>query len=386
MTRRMKPSSIQIDILSEADQASSVLAAQKFAADIGFATSTIATIATAVSELVRNILKYAGKGNVRFDPAQRNHTKGLRITVRDKGPGIANIEKAMADHFSSGGTLGLGLPGVKRMMDEFEIDSAPGQGTQVVVTKWLPTEKSASIPTSPQSTIRNHIQDSQHSRTEKSAVTRPSLSDAASQQMAVADPGQLQGKSPEWGIWGRPCGGELVSGDTAVVEQLGSEVVCAVIDVLGHGPDAHELAKHIEVFLKKKISTDPIATLNLLHSELRGTRGAVAGVAVFDPVTGKVRFGGCGNVVARRMGSQDARLNSAEGTLGQSIRTPSEQTLILQKRDVLLMHTDGVTSRFGMNDYPNIHYEHASTIAKTVVDKFSRSYDDATCVALRYKP
>jgi len=79
-------------------------------------------------------------------------------------------------------------------------------------------------------------------------------------------------------------------------------------------------------------------------------------------------------------------LNSAEGTLGQSIRTPSEQTVILQKRDVLLMHTDGVKSRFGMNDYPNIYYEHASTIAKTVVDKFSRSYDDATCLALRYKP
>jgi hypothetical protein len=203
--------------------------------------------------------------------------------------------------------------------------------------------------------------------------------------MAVADPEHLQGRSPEWGSWGRPCGGELVSGDIAVVVQLGSEVACAVVDVLGHGPDAHELAMHIESFLKEKLSTDPIATLYLLHSELRGTRGAVAGVAVFDPVTGKVRFGGCGNVVARRMGSQEVRLNSAEGTLGQSIRTPSEQTVILQKRDVFLMYTDGIKSRFEINDYPNIHYEHASTIAKTIVDKFSRSYDDATCLALRYK-
>ncbi len=382
----MNVSSIQIDILNEADQASSVLAAQKVAAEIGFGTSAIATIMTTVSELVRNILKYAGTGYVRLDPAQRNHTKGLRITVRDKGPGIADVEKAMADHFSSSGTLGLGLPGVKRMMDEFEIDSEPGQGTQVVVTKWLPSGKSANIRSGQQNTIRNYFQDLQHKRPGKSAVTRSSLSDATSQQMAVADPERLQGRSPEWGIWGRPCGGELVSGDTAVVEQLGSEVACAVVDVLGHGPDAHELAKHVEGFLKKNISTDPIATLYLLHSELRGTRGAVAGVAVFDPVTGKVRFGGCGNVVARRMGSQELRLNSAEGTLGQSIRTPSEQTVILQKRDVLLMHTDGVMARFGLNDYPNIHYEHASTIAKTVVDKFGRSYDDATCLALRYKP
>ncbi len=254
------------------------------------------------------------------------------------------------------------------------------------MTKWLPSGKSANTRSRHQNTIHNYFQDSQHKRPDKSAVARSSLSDAASQEMAVADPEHLQGRSSEWGTWGRPCGGELVSGDTAVVVQLGSEVACAVVDVLGHGPDAHELAKHIEGFLEKKISTDPIATLYLLHSELRGTRGAVAGVAVFDPVTGKVRFGGCGNVVARRMGSQEVRLNSAEGTLGQSIRTPSEQTVILQKRDVLLMHTDGVKSRFGMNDYPNIYYEHASTIAKTVVDKFSRSYDDATCLALRYKP
>jgi anti-sigma regulatory factor (Ser/Thr protein kinase) len=381
----MNLNSIQIDILNESDQATSLLAAQKFAADIGFGTSAIATITTAMSELVRNILKYAGKGYVRLDPAQRNHTKGLRITVRDKGPGIADVEKAMADHFSTSGTLGLGLPGVKRMMDEFEIDSEPGHGTQVVVTKWLPPEKSANIRSGEQSTIRNYFQDSQHKRLDKTAVTRPSLSDTTSQQMAGADPEHLQGRSPEWGSWGRPCGGELVSGDTAVIVQLGNEVACAVVDVLGHGPDAHELAIHIESFLKEKLSTDPIATLYLLHSELRGTRGAVAGVAVFDPVTGKARFAGCGNVVARRMGSQEVRLNSAEGTLGQSIRTPSEQTVILQKRDVFLMYTDGVKSRFGINDYPNIHYEHASTIAKTVVDKFSRSYDDATCLAVRYK-
>ena len=382
----MNLSSIQIDILNEADQARSLLAAQKVAAEIGFSTSSIATITTTVSELVRNILKYAGKGYVRLDPAQRNHIKGLRITVRDKGPGIADVEKAMADHFSTSGTLGLGLPGVKRMMDEFEIDSEPGQGTRVVVTKWLPAGKSADNRSKQQNTLLNHFRDLQHKRPDNSSGTRSSLSDDGSRQMAVADPDYLQDRSPEWGIWGRPCGGEFVSGDTAVVVQLGSEVACAIVDVLGHGPDAHELAKHIEDFLKEKLSTDPVATLYALHSDLRRTRGAVAGVVVFEPATGKVRFAGCGNVTARRMGPSEVRLNSTEGTLGQSIRSPSEQTVVLQKRDVLLMHTDGVQSRFGTSDYPNIHYEHARTIAKTIVEKFGRSYDDATCLALRYKP
>jgi anti-sigma regulatory factor (Ser/Thr protein kinase) len=382
----MNLNSIQIDILNEADQAVSVLTAQKVAADIGFDTSAIATIATAVSELVRNILKYAEQGYVRFDPAQRNHTKGLRITVRDKGPGIADVEEALADHFSTSGTLGLGLPGVKRMMDEFQIESAPGQGTKVVVTKWLPPGKADYFHGKHRNTLRNYSQNLQHKRQGKSTIAHSSLSDTPSQQVAAPDPEHLEGKSPEWGIWGRPCGGELVSGDTAVVEQLGSEVACAVVDVLGHGPDAHELAKHVEGFLRNKLSTDPIATLHLLHSELRGTRGAVAGVAVFDPATGKVRFAACGNITARRMGHQEVRLNSTDGILGQSIRSLSEQTVILQKRDVLLVYSDGVKTRFGMSDYPNIHYEHAKTIARTVVENFGRSYDDVTCLALRYKP
>jgi anti-sigma regulatory factor (Ser/Thr protein kinase) len=384
----MNPNSIQIDIANEADQARSLLAARKIAADIGFSATAIAAIATAVSELVRNILKYAGKGQVRFDPAQVNHTKGLRITVRDNGPGIADVEKAMADHFSSSGTLGLGLPGVKRMMDDFEIESESGQGTRIVVTKWLHSGKSADNRGKHQTSPRELHQDRLQKRMDNPAIVRSTKSVGGSRRSDVSNPDseRAHGKVPEWGIWGRPCGGEIVSGDTAVVAQFGSGLVCAVIDVLGHGPDAHKLAKHIEIFLNENLLTDPVATLHRLHSELRGTRGAVAGVAAFAPRSGKVRCAACGNITARRMGNGEVRLNSTEGTLGQSIRSPSEQTVVLQKKDVLLIHTDGVKSRFDTSDYPRIHYEHASTIAKTVVEKFGRSYDDATCLALRYAP
>jgi anti-sigma regulatory factor (Ser/Thr protein kinase) len=384
----MNLNSIQIDIATEADQTRSLLAARKIASEIGFNAKDIASITTAVSELVRNILKYAGNGRVRFDPAKANHTKGLRITVRDHGPGIADVEKAMADHFSSSGTLGLGLPGVKRMMDDFEIESASGQGTRVVVTKWLSAGKYSDGRSKQQTAPRKFLQDHFQKRTDRSVVERSPEpgGDSPRSDVPNSDPGQERGKFPEWGIWGRPCGGEIVSGDTAVVVQVGNEVVCAVIDVLGHGPDAHKLAKRIEIFLEDNLRTDPVAMLHLLHSELRGTRGAVAGVAAFDPQSGKVRFAACGNITARRMGNGEVRLNSTEGTLGQSIRSPSEQTVVLQKKDVLLIHTDGVKSRFDTSDYPRIHYEHASTIAKTVVEKFGRSYDDATCLALRYAP
>jgi serine/threonine-protein kinase RsbT len=94
-------------------------------------------IATAVSELVRNILKYAGSGEVRLRRVQRASGGGIEILVSDHGPGIADLDAAMSDHFSTSGTLGLGLPGVKRLMDDFSMESAPGKGTRVKACKWI---------------------------------------------------------------------------------------------------------------------------------------------------------------------------------------------------------------------------------------------------------
>jgi anti-sigma regulatory factor (Ser/Thr protein kinase) len=385
MKLRMSLKSIQIDILNEADQARALLAVQDIAARIGFKTNTVATISTVVSELVRNILKYAGKGHVRFDPAHGNHGTGLKITVRDNGPGIADIEQALADHYSSSGTLGLGLPGVKRMVDEFEISSAPGKGTRVIVTKWVKPATPANVGDKYKIASRTHQENPYHRPKDRPAAS-PSISRNAAGVQPENDGGEgTDERTPEWGTWGRPCGGELVSGDTIIVKQLRNEIACAVVDVLGHGPDAHSLAKHVESFLSRRMSADPTATLHLLHNELRGTRGAVAGIAAFNPSTGTVRFVACGNIVARRMGETEVTLHSPDGTLGQSMRSPTEQKLVLQGKDVLLIHTDGIKSRFGIKDYPNIRYERPHVIAKKIVEKFGRSYDDATCLAMRYK-
>ena len=93
-------------------------------------------IVTAVSELARNIIKYATRGEVSIDRIVKDFHVGIEIVARDRGPGISDIEQAIADNYSSGGTLGLGLPGVRRMMDEFEIQSAEGKGTMVRIRKW----------------------------------------------------------------------------------------------------------------------------------------------------------------------------------------------------------------------------------------------------------
>jgi len=93
-------------------------------------------IVTAASELARNTLDYGGGGEARLDIVEAGIRRGLRVTFEDRGPGIADIELALTDGYTSGGGLGLGLSGAKRLSNEFEITSIPGQGTRVIITRW----------------------------------------------------------------------------------------------------------------------------------------------------------------------------------------------------------------------------------------------------------
>lgn len=126
----------RVPIIQEQDVARALLEARRFAKEIEFAEVETQMIATAVSELARNIIKYADKGEIIIDRIEKGYQIGIEIVAQDKGPGIADIKQAVADNYSSSGTLGLGLPGVKRLMDEFEIRSTEGQGTTVQIRKW----------------------------------------------------------------------------------------------------------------------------------------------------------------------------------------------------------------------------------------------------------
>ena len=106
------------------------------ARDLGFTSGNATLVATAISELARNIVQYAKRGEVHVRRVQDGTRQGLVVTVRDEGPGICDVTRALEDGFSTSGRLGLGLPGVRRVMDGFEIRSAQGEGTTVTVTKW----------------------------------------------------------------------------------------------------------------------------------------------------------------------------------------------------------------------------------------------------------
>ena len=107
--------------------------------------------------------------------------------------------------------------------------------------------------------------------------------------------------------------------------------------------------------------------------------------STLEIASGEVCYVGVGNSVIRRLGSQEARLFSADGNVGETLRTPREQSLRLANDDVLAPYTDGLRTNFDVDDYPQLRYEPAAAIAKTLVARFGRPYDDATCLVVRYQ-
>jgi serine/threonine-protein kinase RsbT len=127
----------RVTIQLEADIVTARQKGRELAASRGFSTTEQTLIATAISELARNIVLYAQRGEIVVSPVDEGNRRGMMVIARDEGPGIADTDLAMRDGYSTGNSLGLGLPGAKRLMDEFDLVSAPGKGTTITMKKWL---------------------------------------------------------------------------------------------------------------------------------------------------------------------------------------------------------------------------------------------------------
>ena len=126
----------RVAINSDQDIVSARQKGRAMAIELGFSSGDATLIATAISELARNIVSYARNGQITLKGVQGSSRVGILVIASDDGPGILDIRQALRDGFSTSGSLGLGLPGVRRLMDEFEINSQPSMGTTVTVKKW----------------------------------------------------------------------------------------------------------------------------------------------------------------------------------------------------------------------------------------------------------
>ncbi|OBI21855.1 serine/threonine protein kinase [Mycobacterium sp. E2327] len=129
---------IVVDIRNSDDIVAARKAGHQLALDLGFSLTDVTMIATAISEIARNITSYAGRGAVRIAVAERDGRTALVVRAEDDGPGIADIERALEDGYSTGRGLGMGLPGARRLMDRLIVDSKLGHGTVIEMWKWVP--------------------------------------------------------------------------------------------------------------------------------------------------------------------------------------------------------------------------------------------------------
>jgi serine/threonine-protein kinase RsbT len=128
--------SVRVAIDTDADVVTARQEARAMGAELGFSSTDLTLLATAISEVARNITTYAGHGEVALRVVHERGREGIEVLASDDGPGIPDVELALQDGFTTGNGLGLGLPGARRLVDEFELESAPGAGTRVRLVKW----------------------------------------------------------------------------------------------------------------------------------------------------------------------------------------------------------------------------------------------------------
>jgi len=314
-----------------------IVARQKgraLAAEIGFDSTDQTLIATAISELSRNIRLYAKRGEIVLCAIAENGRRGIALEARDEGPGIADVTRALEPGFSTSGGLGLGLPGVRRLADEFEVVSNAGTGTRVSVKKWL--------------------------------VHRPWL---------------------ESGVAGSALPGQRESGDAHVVWCQPEAAVVAVVDGLGHGSEATRVAALAVATIDAATPAAPATMIQLCHDRLRTTRGVVMSMAAFDRASSTMTWVGVGNVAGVLLRGDHHASPSEEhlllrgGVIGAVLPNLYVATLPVAPGDTLVFATDGVRL-----ELPSDLARRASPqqIANQLLALGGRGTDDALVVAVRF--
>lgn len=192
------------------------------------------------------------------------------------------------------------------------------------------------------------------------------------------------GEKLEYSSLIRPCLGERLSGDAVFIQPLENGLFAGIIDVLGHGPEAHELTLVIDAFLERYATAEVADLMPRLHARLKGTRGAAVGLCAVDLAAGTADYVGIGNTSLRRFGLSETRLVSNDGIVGQNMRTPLLQSLELESGDVIVLYTDGVSDRFTAAEYPSVLHHAPKEVARVILDRFGKDHDDSACIAIRY--
>jgi anti-sigma regulatory factor (Ser/Thr protein kinase) len=293
--------------------------------------------ALAATEMATNLLKHAGNGTMLLQRVQENGNSGLRLIAIDNGPGIADVTRALEDGHSTAGSLGTGLGAVRRVSDVFEVYSAIGVGTLIRAEFW-----------------QNHYQN---------------------------PPVHLAMRT---GVVSEPIRGEQECGDGWGLRRFADSLVLMVVDGLGHGALASEAAREAEQVLALAQTDSPLHILEDIHDALRKTRGAAAAVARIQEAKRLLSFSGIGNISAAIVSPGESRsMASHNGTVGHHMPRIQEFTYPWNADSILIMHSDGLGSRWDLERYPGIWGKHPSLISAVLHRDFWRGRDDVTVLTAK---
>jgi anti-sigma regulatory factor (Ser/Thr protein kinase) len=304
---------------------------------LGFGESDAGRLALVITEAATNLLKHAGGGEILLRRLQGPPSQ-VEVVALDRGPGMANVGVALRDGYSTRGSPGTGLGAMARLSSLFDLYSAPGGGTVLVARV--------------------------------AAGAAPPLP-----------------RGLEVGVVCRPKPGEEVSGDGWAVESQGGRHFLLAVDGLGHGPFAAEAAaRAVRAFLEGAGRGCP-ERLEAIHEALRPTRGAAGAVAELRPREGLTLFTGVGNISASihppKQGAPSRRLVSHHGTLGHQANRFQEFSYPWTKGSLLILHSDGLSTHFKLEDYPGLSPRHPALTAAVLYRDFNRRNDDLLVLVAR---
>jgi anti-sigma regulatory factor (Ser/Thr protein kinase) len=328
---------ITLDVHHQAEVGSARQLAMDCAESLGFPHEVCARMALVASELATNLVKHAHGGQVVLTPLNEDDRKGLQIETLDNGPGIADINEALTDGFSTSGSCGYGLGSVNRLMDELDIRSQRNQGTHVTCRKWLRDYSRSTLPC-----------------------------------------------PVDIGVASRPKPGFDLNGDDFVIQRWEQCVLVGVIDGLGHGEPAHKASKAARVYVENHFD-QPLARIFAgTGFACRGTRGCVMALALLDWGRGTLQFASIGNIEARVISrSGPLNFNVRRGIIGLNAPEPMVTHHDWEPENLLLLHSDGIPTHWSWEDLPELTEQPASEVARGVLRALAKDIDDATALVLK---
>ena len=319
-------------------------AAVQQAEALGLGSVASGRVALLATELGNNLVRHATRGRLLLGVVEgRAGRPALELLSLDHGPGIANLAAAMEDGFSTGGTPGNGLGAVRRMADEFDVYSQPPAGTVIMA--------------------RVDADGGAAGAGGASGAVKAGLSCGG---VALAAPG------------------EQVCGDAWRIVRDGDRWSVLVADGLGHGPVAREAALAALDAFDSDAFQGPSVVLGRVHQELRATRGAAVAMAQRVSATGRIVYSGAGNISGRLLsGVSDRTLLSQHGTAGVQIRALRDIDYEWPEHGLLVMHSDGLKTRWSLGESQALLQRHPSVVAAWLVRDHTRGPDDVTVVVVK---